>query len=213
MQNEKEIAVSIPIENIEKILIVKNNKYYKNGSRRSLQALMNAYGADYAINGTLYNMNTMKAVCPMKYSGVIEYAGPYKYRGYAWDDVNFHLDIVPNNDFHSYIACSNILKDGKVIEKMIYNAAQGGRRGRAAIGTKTVNGKKRICLYASRDGSTARRTPEKLAELLKSYGWDDAVMLDCGGSSQACFKNEKRLVYSSRKVAHVILVFLKKGKK
>ena len=102
--------------------------------------------------------------------------------------------------------------DGKPVKKPVYNIAQGGKRGRTAIGTKIVNGQRRICLYASKDGSSAKRTPEQLAQLLSGYGWKDAVMLDGGGSSQAYFYNERRQVKSNRKVPHVILIYMKKGK-
>lgn len=40
----------------------------------------------------------------------------------------------------------------------------------------------------------------------------DAVMMDCGGSSQAYFDHERRQVSSCRKVPHVILIYMKKGK-
>ena len=177
---------------------------------------MSRTGADYAINGTLYNMSNGKPVCPLRRNGVPLYHGKDMYRGYLWDNYkasSFHFDLVPNDAWGNYIACSHIVMDGKAIKKPIYNVAQGGRRGRTAIGTKYVNGQRRLCLYASKDGSTAKKTPEQLATLLHNYGWQDAVMLDCGGSSQGYFKKEKRQVYSSRRTAHYILIYLKKGRK
>ena len=96
-----------------------------------------------------------------------------------------------------------------MIENMIYNSAMGGSRGRTAIGIKFVNGERRLCFYVSADRNGYRRTPQKLAQLLERYGWDDAIMLDGGGSSQGYFKKERRQVYSSRRVAHYILVYMK----
>lgn len=208
-RKENEIAVSIPFDNIDKIEIYQN-PYNK---RKSLAAILSATGADYAINGTLYNMKTGVAVCPLRANGVSLYEGNFKYRGYGWDNYNpgsFSLKLIPDNRWANYIACSNILKDGKVIKSPIYNAAQGSYRARTAIGTKTVNGKRRLCLYVCNEKKGVRKSPETLAKLLECYGWDDAVMLDCGGSSQAYFKNEHRQVYSTRKVAHYILVYLNK---
>lgn len=215
-RKESEIAVSIPLEDIDRIEIYNNKliKRKKSYNRMLMSTIISETGADYAINGTLYNMKNGKPVCPLRADGTSMYEGPYKYRGYVWDDPsNFHMDLVPNNSFMNYIACSEILRGGEVNKRPIYNVAQGGRRGRTAIGTKVIDGKTRICLYASKDGIRAQKTPEQLASLLKSYGWRDAIMLDCGGSSQAYFDNEKRQVYSMRRVPHVILIYLKKGRK
>ena len=208
-RNENEIAVSIPLEDVEKIEI------YLNKSRKALSTIISETGAAYAINGTLYNMRNGNPVCPLKRGGVTLYHGRYKYRGYVWDKYypeSFHFDIVPNNAWNNYIACTHIVMAGNPVKKPLYNIAQGGRRGRTAIGTKIVNGQRRICLYASKDGTNAKRTPEQLARLLASYGWQDAVMLDGGGSSQAYFDHENRQVKSNRKVPHVILIYMKKGK-
>lgn len=213
---QSEIAVSIPFNDIDRIEIYQNPWNRKTRKRLPLSTIMSRTGADYAINGTLYNMSNGKPVCPLRRNGVTLYHGKDMYRGYLWDNYkasSFHFDLVPNDAWGNYIACSHIVMDGKAIKKPIYNVAQGGRRGRTAIGTKYVNGQRRLCLYASKDGSTAKKTPEQLATLLHNYGWQDAVMLDCGGSSQGYFKKEKRQVYSSRRTAHYILIYLKKGRK
>lgn len=208
-KNENEIAVSIPLEDVEKIEI------YLNKSRKALSTIISETGAAYAINGTLYQMSNGNPVCPLKRNCVTLYHGLYIYRGYVWencDPQSFHLDLVPNDAWSNYIACTHIVMDGKPVKQPVYNIAQGGKRGRSAIGTKIVNGKRRICLYASKDGSSAKRTPEQLAQLLADYGWNDAVMLDGGTSSQAYFDHERRQVNSHRKVPHVILIYMKKGK-
>lgn len=213
---QNEIAVSIPFDDIDRIEIYQNVWNKRTRKRLPLSTIMSRTGADYAINGTLYNMSNGKPVCPLRQNGVTLYHGKDMYRGYLWDNYkasSFHFDLVPNDAWGNYIACSHIVMDGKAIKKPIYNVAQSGRRGRTAIGTKYVNGQRRLCLYASKDGSTAKKTPEQLATLLHNYGWQDAVMLDCGGSSQGYFKKEKRQVYSSRRTAHYILIYLKKGRK
>lgn len=213
---QNEIAVSIPFDDIDRIEIYQNIWNKRTKKRLPLSTIMRKTGADYAINGTLYSMRDGKPVCPLKYDSEVLFHGKYSYRGYVWnnfDTNSFHLDIVPTDKWSNYIACSNIVMNGKALSKPIYNVAQGGKRGRTAIGTKYVNGQYRLCLYASKDGSPAKKTPEQLATLLQSYGWRDAVMLDCGGSSQGYFKKEKRQVYSSRRTAHYILIYLKKGRK
>lgn len=206
VRKQNEIAVSIPFDKIKRIQI------YENPKGKSLATIMKETGADYAINGTLYNMRTRNAVCPLRIDGVTKFAGPYKYFGYAWNSdipMSFRTILVPDYDWDNWIACSRILRNGNVIENMIYNSAMGGSRGRTAIGIKFVNGERRLCFYVSADKKGYQKTPQKLAQLLERYGWDDAIMLDGGGSSQGYFKKEQRQVYSSRRVAHYILVYMK----
>ena len=123
--------------------------------------------------------------------------------------MSFKTLVVPDYDWDNWIACSMILRGGNIIENMIYNPAMGGSRGRTAIGIKFVDGERRLCFYVSSDKSGYRRTPLKLASILQKYGWDNAIMLDGGGSSQGYFKKERRQVFSSRRVAHYILVYMK----
>lgn len=85
---------------------------------------------------------------------------------------------------------------------MIYT---GGRCGKTALG---FDGNK-LCLYVSDDGSGDARTPEALCAELDALGWDSAIMLDSGGSTQ-CGMNGKRIV-SSRDVHNLILVGLLKN--
>lgn len=206
VRKQNEIAVSIPFDKIKRIQI------YENPKGKSLATIMKETGADYAINGTLYNMRTRNAVCPLRIDGVTKFAGPYKYFGYAWNTdmpMSFRTILVPDYEWDNWIACSRIIKYGTMIENMIYNRAMGGSRGRTAIGIKFVNGERRLCFYVSADRKGYKKTPQKLAHLLERYGWDDAIMLDGGGSSQGYFKKEQRQVYSSRRVAHYILVYMK----
>ena len=73
-RNENEIAVSIPLEDVEKIEI------YLNKSRKALSTIISETGAAYAINGTLYNMQTGNPVCPLKRGGVTLCHGVYTCR-------------------------------------------------------------------------------------------------------------------------------------
>lgn len=62
--------------------------------------------------------------------------------------------------------------------------------------------------YCTRDGGTMARTPEQLRDDLLAAGWESAVMLDGGGSSQCDFAGQQ--VESGRAVHDLILVYLKK---
>ena len=120
-KNEKEIAVSIPLEDVEKIEI------YLNKSRKALSTIIGETGAAYAINGTLYKMSNGKPVCPLKSNGVTLYQGRYTYRGYVWENFypqSFHFGLVPNDTWSNYIACTHIVMDGTPVKKPVYNIAR-----------------------------------------------------------------------------------------
>ena len=203
----KHQAVSIPVKDIAEIEIYMN-KY----PRQTLGAIMKKTGADYGINGTLYDMKTFQVLCHLRKDGYV-YARPnYTVYGYGWNTGEDVEEVVlPNLACSSYIACTPLIVNGQKKEKLIYNAAQGGKRGRSAIGMKTVNGERRFCLYCSKDGSGERRTPEQLRDLLYSYGWESATMLDSGGSSQAVFADGRKVI-TNRAVSHYLLIYLKKEK-
>lgn len=191
-------AVTIPLSDIERIEI------YINSPRKTLAAIKKATGADYLLNGTLYDMKTGVVNCHLKADGKVIKKPGYTVHGYAWDKgPDIAMTVLPAADKANYIACTPIIKAGKKLA-LTYDAGQGGSRGRSAIGIKDGC----LALYCSKDGSSASRTPEKLCDELFSAGWDSAVMLDGGGSSQCNFAG--KTINSTRKVQHLILVYRKK---
>lgn len=192
-----EFAVSVPLERVRRVQI------YINSPRKTVAQIKAATGADYILNGTLYDMTTGKVNCHLKVNGKVLANPPYNVYGYAWDTGgDIAMTVLPAKDKQNYIACTPLTIKGEMVYKPTYDKAQGGKRGRSAIGMK--NGK--LCLYCSRDGSSAARTPESLRDMLWSYGWTSAVMLDGGGSSQCDFSGDK--ITSSRKVQHLILIYI-----
>lgn len=183
----------IPLSKISRIQI------YINKSWKTLAQIKSETGADYIINGGLYEGT--KAVCHLKADGVVYAKDKYTYWGYAWDSNDISMCVIPNSDKQNYICCTELIRNGKG-QKLIYTDEQGGKRGRTAIGLKGSN----LCLYASSDGVDAK-TPESLRDELISLGLDSAVMLDGGGSSQCDMNGVK--VTSSREVHNLILVYLK----
>lgn len=193
------LAVTVPLSGIRAVQI------YLNSPRKSLAAVKKATGADYILNGTLYNMSTGAVNCHLKAAGRVIARPAYTVYGYAWDQgPDIAMQVLPA-ETQNYISCTPLIVDGKKLDKLTYDAGQGGKRGRSAIGVKG----EKVALYCTRDGSGAARTPEQLRDDLAAAGWDSAVMLDGGGSSQCDFDGEQ--ITSSRKVQHLILVFCKKG--
>lgn len=192
------LAVTVPLKDIQRIQI------YLNTSRKSLAAIQKETGADYIINGTLYNMETFKPNCHLRVDGRTICTPAYDVAGYAWNDgPDISIDTLPDPTQRNYIACTPLVLDGKPIAKLTYDPGQGGKRGRTAIGIK----EDRLALYCTRDGGTMTRTPEALRDDLAAAGWESAVMLDGGGSSQCWFKGQT--IKSTRAVHDLILVYLK----
>lgn len=192
------LAVTIPLSNIQKIQI------YVNTAKRSLSAIQAETGADYIINGTLYNMRTFEPNCHLKADGQVLCKPNYSVSGYAWNDgPDISIDTLPDPTQRNYIACTPLVLDGKPIANLTYDPGQGGKRGRTAIGIK----EDRLALYCTRDGGTMMKTPEALRDDLAAAGWESAVMMDGGGSSQCWFKGQT--IKSTRAVHDLILVYLK----
>lgn len=192
------LAVTIPLSNIERIQI------YVNTARRSLSQIQRETGADYIINGTLYNTRTFEPNCHLKADGQVLCKPNYSVAGYAWNDgPDISIDTLPDPTQRNYIACTPLVLDGKPIANLTYDPGQGGKRARTAIGIK----EDRLALYCTRDGGTMTRTPEALRDDLAAAGWESAVMLDGGGSSQCWFRGQT--IKSTRAVHDLILVYLK----
>lgn len=183
---------SIPLGDIDRVQI------YINKSVKTLAEIKAETGADYLINGGLYQGK--QAVCHLRADGRTYAKDPYTYWGYAWDTgPDITLRSVPAAERRNYICCVCLLRGGKA-ETLIYNRDVGGSRPRTAIGLKDGA----LCLYCTDSG----RTPEELQAELLALGWESSVMLDGGGSSQ-CDLAGKRIV-SSRKVHNLILVYKRK---
>lgn len=183
---------SIPLGEIERIQI------YINKSVKTLAEIKAETGADYLINGGLYQGK--QAVCHLRADGRTYAKDPYTYWGYAWDTgPDITLRSVPAAERRNYLCCVCLLRGGKA-ETLIYNRDVGGSRPRTAIGLKDGA----LCLYCTDNG----RTPMELQAELLALGWESAVMLDGGGSSQ-CDLAGKRIV-SNRKVHNLILVYTRK---
>ena len=185
-------VASIPLGDIERVQI------YINKSVKTLAEIKAETGADYLINGGLYQ--GAQAVCHLRADGRTYAKDPYTYWGYAWDTgPDITLRSVPAAERRNYICCVCLLRGGKA-ETLIYNRDVGGSRPRTAMGIKDGA----LCLYCTNSG----RTPEELQAELLALGWESAVMLDGGGSSQ-CDLAGKRIV-SNRKVHNLILVYKRK---
>lgn len=185
----------IPLDNIKKIQIVQTD------CKKTVAQVKKSTGAQYVLNGGLYNMATRKPLCKLRVDGVTYADDQYGYWSYAWntggDIAMIHSDQLPQ--YRNGIACVSMLKDGQNT-LMNYNSDMGGSRQRSAIG---LDGAGNLVLYCDKTG----KTMEQLREIMRGYGCASAISLDGGASSSGDFHGQT--VTTTRKVANYICVFVK----
>ena len=192
----KQIA-TIPLSSIEKIQI------YVTKCTKTLAQVKKETKADYVMNGGMWNPD-LTPCRGLKVDGKLLSNTPWNnIPGIAWNTVDDIQMTLKWQNFSNFIACSQVIQNKQKV-KINYDSAMGGTRGRTAFGLKGDN----LCMYVSQDGSASAKTPEKLQDELINLGWESAIMLDSGGSSQCDFKG-KRITGDGRKVHNWILVFLK----
>lgn len=192
------IITYVPLSSVERIELRVTN------CRKTLSQVKAETKAHYVLNGGMWNPDG--SACPLlKVGGVMRSGTPWRAMGYAWDkgpDIHMTSEYGGADNF---IAVTALIASGKPVDKPSYGSAQGGKRGRSAIGLRGGS----LALYCSGDGTGDVATPEELRDELAGLGWASAVMLDGGGSSQCDFGGER--ITASRKVHNWICVWLKQG--
>ena len=183
---------SVPLSSISKLQI------YINSGKKGLSAIKKETGADYVMNGGLFNPDW--TACPLlKADGVMQSKTTWRAYGFGWnrpEDISLRLDY---ENVSNFISCVCLLRGGKR-EKISVTSALDGARQRSAIG---LMGDK-LVLYCTDEGTT----PGALQRELEKLGCTDAVMLDGGGSSQCDFNGKQ--IKAARVVHNLLLVYTKK---
>lgn len=188
----------VPLSSVERIELRVTN------CRKTLSQVKEETGAHYVLNGGMWNPDG--SACPLlKVGGVMRSGTPWRAVGYAWDKGPDIRMTSEHEGADNFIAVTALITSGKPVDKPSYGSAQGGKRGRSAIGLRGDS----LALYCSGDGTRDVATPETLRDELAGLGWASAVMLDGGGSSQCDFGGER--ITASRKVHNWICVWLKQG--
>lgn len=170
---------------------------YINTARKTAAQIKAETGCTALINGGLYDMSTFKPVRGLIVDGKLQSYNIGDRYGLAWD-----VNIVrcSQNDMHykNFIACVCLVRDGKAIEQLDYDAGMGGARQRSAMGVMPDDS---VWLYATHTGTT----PEQLRQIALEAGVKHAIMLDGGGSAQCIFPDGR--LNSSRIVHNYICVW------
>ena len=172
-------AGTVPLSDLQFLKIYFNKRRLRS-TTANLKKMLAEAGGDAICNGSIFLRNQQPA-CHLKAEGKVYKAPNYRAWAISWNTpADFGVKAVPNGD-RNYMECVHLIIDGKKIIPIHCGADMKYRAPRTAIGTK--NG--RFAYYVSKD----RRTPEQLRDLLASYGWDNAIMMDGGGST--CFMDSE----------------------
>lgn len=166
----------IPLSEIERIQIytikTRNNK-------SGLQSILKKTGGSFVLGGPIF-LKTLKPCCHLKVDGNVLCKPNYTAWGISWNTPSdFCVERVASNKAN-YVECVHAVIAGKKIDPMNYGKDMAYACNRVAVGTK--NGQ--FAYYCTEDNLT----PEKLRDRLYEAGWDNAIMMDGGGS--ACFLDE-----------------------
>ena len=130
------LVVNLPLSGIDKLEIRVTN------CKKSMAQVKQESGADYILNGGMWNSDG--SPCPiLKAGGALLSEVPWGAYGYGW---NTGADIRLESNWRlleNFIAVTCLIGPWGPVENPSYDAAQGGARGRSAIGIKGGS----LCLY------------------------------------------------------------------
>lgn len=189
-------AGTIPLQDLQWLRVYFNTKRLKS-TKANLRKMLQETGGDCICNAAIFlwedqnqtkkkgdslrRAKTLQPACHLKADGEVRKAPNYRAWAISWNTPeDFGVRTVPNSDAN-YMECVHAIIAGKKISPMNYGSDMGYSAARTAIGTKDG----RFAYYVSRD----RRKPEQLRDLLYSSGWDNAIMMDGGGST--CFMDSE----------------------
>ncbi len=194
-------AGTVPLSDLQFLKIYFNKRRLRS-TTANLKKMLAEAGGDAICNGSIFLRNQQPA-CHLKAEGKVYKAPNYRAWAISWDTpADFGVKAVPNGD-RNYMECVHLIIDGKKISPIHCGADMKYRAPRTAIGTK--NG--RFAYYVSKD----RRTPEQLRDQLAASSWDNAIMMDGGGST--CFMDStgKGITGDGRVIPFFLVWKLKSG--
>ena len=194
-------AGTVPLQDLQWVRIYFNRKRLRS-TTANLKKMLAEAGGDAICNGSIFLRNQQPA-CHLKADGKVYKAPNYRAWAISWNTPeHFGVKTVPNGDAN-YMECVHLIVGGKKISPVTCGSDMRYRAPRTAIGTKAG----RFAYYVSKD----RRSPEQLRDLLSSSGWDDAIMMDGGGSTCFMDKNGKGFTGDGRVIPFFLVWKLKSG--
>lgn len=166
-------AGTIQLSDIAWIKIHFNTKRRKN-TKDGLKQLLKDTGGDLIMNAAIFLKNG-KPCCHLKADGIVKCKPNYTAWGISWNTpADFSVERVANSKAN-YMECVHAIIAGKAIAPMNYGKDMAYACNRTAVGTKAA----RLAYYCTEDNLS----PESLRDRLVAAGWDNAIMMDGGGSA------------------------------
>ena len=168
-------AGTIPLSDIEWVKIYFNSKRLRS-TTNNLKRMLTETGGDFLMNAAIF-LRSGKPCCHLKSAGSVKCKPNYTAWGISWNTAeDFKVEVVPNAKAN-YMECVHVILAGKKIDPVRCNKDMRYNAPRTAVGMKEG----RFAYYAGQ----LKQTPEQLRDMLASWGWSDAIMMDGGGST--CF--------------------------
>ena len=169
------IVDAIPLSDIEWVKIYFNTKKRKS-TMDNLKRMLTETGGDFMMNSAIF-LRSLKPCCHLKADGSVKCKPNYTAWGISWNNADdFTVERMPSTK-SNYMECVHVILSGKKIDPVRCNADMMYKTHRTAVGTK--DGK--FAYYVT----NKNYSPEQLRDVLFSLGWDNAIMMDGGGST--CF--------------------------
>lgn len=192
-------AGTVPLLDIEWIRIHFNTRRRKS-SKAGLKLLLQDTGGDLIMNAAIF-LKSGVPCCHLKADGVVK-CRPEGYSAWAisWDaPTDFGVTVAPNGKAN-YMACVKCIIGGRKVA-MDYQPDMKYACNRTAVGTREG----RFAYYATEDNLS----PEQLQERLYAAGWDNAIMMDGGGSACCMDSDGNGFAGDGRYIPFYLVVKLK----
>ena len=168
-------AGTIPLSEIEWVKIYFNTRKLRS-TTNNLKRMLTETGGDFLMNAAIF-LRSLKPCCHLKADGSVKCKPNYTAWGISWNTPeDFTVERMPSSKAN-YMECVHVILAGKKIDPVRCNKDMRYNAPRTAVGMKEG----RFAYYAGK----LKQTPEQLRDMLASWGWSDAIMMDGGGSS--CF--------------------------
>lgn len=184
------------------------------GKGRVVSMVQAATGCDIAMNASFYSFSTLKPTFHLKSEGYTLANQSWKCYGLSWNskylatkhNLDYGMRLVMDDDHDTCISGYILLAPNAGINATLDKTipSYSSKRGRTMLG---VTKKGEVVVHVVGDGDKETLTAVQSRKKMYDLGCEYAIMLDGGGSSQACFEDGTR-IYSSREVYNFLCIWL-----
>lgn len=190
----------IPLSFIERIQIYFNT-HKRKSTKSSLKRILTETGGDFITNAAIF-LKSGNPCCHLKAEGSVRCKPGYTAWAIAWNAPSDFTVTTAPNDKANYMECVHLVIGRRKIDPINCGSDMRYKTHRVAYGTKDGQ----LAWYATQDNIT----PETLRDRLYEAGWDNAIMMDGGGSACYVDKNGDGFAGDGRYIPFFMIIHLKK---